>query len=390
MHEEHTIPEERGILVLTRDTIDQVLASHKYILLDFYTPYDDHTNYLLPELEKAAKAMKKWKKKVVVAKLDASHENELAEIHDIRGFPSMKLFIHGRSIEHKGTHRHESEILDWVKRKTASPSSKLRHAHSLKRLLREHDSAVIFFGPSGTEAYHEYYWAARHFDDIVFAHTDNPAFAKELNVTEDIFETAQLRMYKKYDEKVAKYHDDWNATHIIEWLDRHQYHVVMYFGNKEADRVFRQGKACLFLVYDNRTDAGKEARADFEEAAVALRDKILLATLGRVDDFQIRITDYLGVHDSDLPTLRIIDPTGDETAKYLHNGDIHVDSIIDFYEDWVNKKLKPYYRSEEPPAENNAPVKKLVGSTFHDFSYNDEKDVFVAFTTPWCEDCNKV
>jgi protein disulfide isomerase len=47
-------------------------------------------------------------------------------------------------------------------------------------------------------------------------------------------------------------------------------------------------------------------------------------------------------------------------------------------------------KSEDIPAENNAPVKILVGKSFNQLVIDNENDVLVEFYAPWCGHCKKL
>ncbi|XP_073275367.1 protein disulfide-isomerase 5-2-like isoform X1 [Primulina huaijiensis] len=54
------------------------------------------------ELDKAAPLLSGLKKPMVVAKVDADKYTSLASKHDIDGYPTLKIFVHGVSTEYYG------------------------------------------------------------------------------------------------------------------------------------------------------------------------------------------------------------------------------------------------------------------------------------------------
>lgn len=44
-------------------------------------------------------------------------------------------------------------------------------------------------------------------------------------------------------------------------------------------------------------------------------------------------------------------------------------------------------KSAEPPADNNGPVKVIVGKTWDEIVANSDKEVLVKFYAPWCGHC---
>ncbi len=81
---------------------------------------------------------------------------------------------------------------------------------------------------------------------------------------------------------------------------------------------------------------------------------------------QARLSDYLGVENSNLPALRILDPTAQDMKKYIYYGnlkDLSVESIKTFIGDFKSGKLSPHYKSDRAPKDNSKPLKVVVGST---------------------------
>ena len=76
--------------------------------------------------------------------------------------------------------------------------------------------------------------------------------------------------------------------------------------------------------------------------------------------------------------------------KFVMEGAITKDTIIQFFNDWKDNKLKPHFKSEEIPEKNDEPVKVLVGKNFEKVVLDSTKDVLVEFYAPWCGHCKSV
>jgi len=102
-----------------------------------------------------------------------------------------------------------------------------------------------------------------------------------------------------------------------------------------------------------------------------------------------RLAEYIGVTESQCPTLRIVLPNED-MKKFNFEGEITSDSIKNFVDDWHTGRLKPFFKSEPIPETNDEPVKILVGKNFHDIVINNDNNVIVEFYAPWCGHCKSL
>lgn len=57
---------------------------------------------------------------------------------------------------------------------------------------------------------------------------------------------------------------------------------------------------------------------------------------------------------------------------------------------YVAGELEPTLKSQDVPAEQTEKYYTLVGKAFDEVVYDDEKDVFVQFSAPWCGHCKRL
>merc|ERR1719231_208908 len=81
-----------AVTVLNKDNFDDFATSARFALVEFYAPWCGHCKQLAPTYEKLAKVFEGDQNVVVIGKVDATEETELAERYNIEGFPTLKFF----------------------------------------------------------------------------------------------------------------------------------------------------------------------------------------------------------------------------------------------------------------------------------------------------------
>lgn len=90
------------VLELDDYNFDSAISSFDYILVDFYAPWCGHCKRLSPQLDEAAPILVGLKNPIAIAKVNADKFTSLARKHEIHGYPTLKLFMHGVPIDYYG------------------------------------------------------------------------------------------------------------------------------------------------------------------------------------------------------------------------------------------------------------------------------------------------
>ncbi|XP_073285883.1 protein disulfide-isomerase 5-2-like [Primulina huaijiensis] len=90
------------VLELDGSNFDAAISSFDYVFVDFYAPWCGHCKRLAPELDKAAPVLAGLKKPIIVAKVDADKYRKLASKHEVDGYPTLKIYMHGVPTEYYG------------------------------------------------------------------------------------------------------------------------------------------------------------------------------------------------------------------------------------------------------------------------------------------------
>lgn len=382
------IKTDEGVLVLTKSTYDQALADNEFVLVEFYAPWCGHCKALAPEYVKAAKILEEKGSSIKLAKVDATEENELAEKHEIRGYPTIKFYRNGKAIDYSGG-RTADEIVNWLLKKTGPPAKTLETAEDVKKFIEEPEVAVVaFLSSADSEAAKQYLAAAAAVDELPFAIVTDPEVAKANDVEGDA-----IVLFKKFDEGRNTLTSDITEESVTKFVKTNSLPLIVDFNHDTAQKVFGgeiRSHVLLFLSkeaghYDKYLPDQKLAAADY-------KDKVLFVSINTDDEDHGRILEFFGMKKDEVPAARLI-RLADEMSKYKPTTDVlnDVAAMRTFVNDFLDGKLKQHLLSQDLPEDwDKTPVKVLVASNFDEVAMDKDKDVLVEFYAPWCGHCKQL
>ena len=100
-----------SLIKATKDNINEILASEKRVLIDFYADWCGPCQMTAPFIEQIANEHPEY----VVAKVNVDEETELAAEYDVRGIPLLMVFENGEVIRQGAGTRPKQAILDLIK-----------------------------------------------------------------------------------------------------------------------------------------------------------------------------------------------------------------------------------------------------------------------------------
>eukprot|EP00258_Populus_trichocarpa_P013955 XP_002325550.2 protein disulfide-isomerase 5-2 [Populus trichocarpa] len=151
---ESTTPPEKinTVLELDESNFDSTISTYDYVFVDFYAPWCGHCKRLAPELDVAAPILAELKKPIVIAKVNADKYTRLARKHEVDGFPTLKIYMHGVPTDYYGPRK--AELLVCFLRKFVAPDVTILNSDSAIREFVEeagtHFPIFIGFGLNET------------------------------------------------------------------------------------------------------------------------------------------------------------------------------------------------------------------------------------------------
>jgi protein disulfide-isomerase A1 len=134
--------EGSGVLALTKDTFDDAVKNNKHLLVKFVAPWCGHCKALTPAYAAAAKILADSGSDIKLASVDATLEQELAQKFDVKGYPTIKFFSEGTTLEYTGG-RTQDDIVNWLKKKTGPAAEELKTVEDLNKLKEANDVVIV-------------------------------------------------------------------------------------------------------------------------------------------------------------------------------------------------------------------------------------------------------
>ena len=374
---EDDFPIENDVIILTDTTFDKAVEKYEYLLVLFYAPWCGHCKKFHPEYEKAAKVLRK--ENLFLSKVDATVEKKLAEKFEIQGFPTVKLFIKGEPIEYTGG-RKEQEVINWMRKKTGPATKPIKNVDELDKLKKDNDVVIVYFGTKKEEL-DEFVKVARKNEDFPFANVESEEIATKLGI-----KMGNVVMFRNFEDPQLTLKGEIKMKNIEDFIDAFSSPKIMNFDEKAAQIIFGKAIPAIILYCDKKSDKWDEYRKIMEIVSDKINGKLKVVQTDIKDGMASRLAEYIGIKDSDLPTVRIAD-TRIDLKKYNMEGEINEKNILQFIDDWENNKLKPHLKTAEEPKENNGDVFVVVGKTYEKEVINNDKDVMLLFYAPWCGHC---
>jgi len=378
------LAQDSDVFVLTTDNFDSTISGNDYVLVEFYAPWCGHCKKLAPDYEKLASDLKKSGSPAVIAKIDATEHSGPANTYGVKGYPTIIFFKNGNKIAYEGD-RSVAAMASFVNKKSGPASTEIKDQAALDKVVSAGGIVAFVSGEDSTE-YKNWIRAATsgQLEDFALYHTFNAALAGG-----KFKDTAVI--YRSGDEPIQFSEDKLSKTKLVAWITAEGYPLYEEIAQPVWQRSQTSDKPIVVLFVDpakaEQLDIVKHIGKQFKGKVVT--------TYGPLPA-QKALAERWGASGNFLPTAILADwkhsnnPVmtvfNEETEK---NG-LTKETAVKFIEAALADKYESYLKSEPVPANNNGPVKVLVGKTIEKEIKEEGKDVFVEFYAPWCGHCKKL
>ncbi|KDP45096.1 hypothetical protein JCGZ_18538 [Jatropha curcas] len=246
--------DENDVVVLTDKNFSDFVNQNQYVMLKFYALWCYWSRKLAPEYAAAA-TMVKGSNKAVLAKIDATHELELARKFKIHGYPTMYFLAGGvQKIPYYGE-RTRDAVASWVNQKINNVVQNLTTREEAKYILREKSLIVLGF-LENLEVQDSKELAAvseMHFD-VNFYQTSNGDVAKLFHIDEQIKRPALVTLKKEDRDHIHfGYEGEFTRSSIADFVSTYKLPSLITFTPEDATNIFENP---MKKIVDYHTENG--------------------------------------------------------------------------------------------------------------------------------------
>ncbi|PHT58476.1 Protein disulfide isomerase-like 1-4 [Capsicum baccatum] len=379
---EPPVVDEKDVAVLKEGNFSEFISKNKYVMIEFYAPWCGHCQALAPEYAAAATELKG--ESVMLAKVDATEEAQLAQNYDVQGYPTVFFFIDGVHKPYNGE-RNKDAIISWIKKKTGPVLSNITSVEEAERILKDEKKVVLgYLNDLVGDKSEELAAAAALEDGVNFYQTASPDVAKLFHIDSQAKRPA-LVIIKKEAESINHFVGEFIKSAIAEFVFENKLPLVTNFTRESASEIFENPIKKQLILFATSKDSDKFLPI-FQEAVKAFKGK-LISVFVEIDNQDVGkpVSEYFGVS-GDAP--KVLAYTGNEDGrKFLLEGEITLDGVKSFGETFLQDNLKPFYKSDPIPETNDRDVKIVVGNNFDEIVLDESKDVLLEIYAPWCGHC---
>lgn len=377
--------DETHVVVLKESNFSEFVQKTRFVMVEFYAPWCGHCQALAPEYAEAAEELKD--EEVVLAKIDATEETELAQKFDVQGFPTVYFFVDGIQKPYTG-HRTKDSIVSWLKKKIGPVLQNITTIDEAQSILAAQEKLVLGYLESlvGSES-EELGAASKLEDDVSFYQTTSSDVAKLFHI-DLLIKRPVLAVIKKEAEKISIFDGQFTKSAIADFVFENKLPLVTNLTRESARKVFENPIKKQLILFATSSDSDK-IYPTFLEAAKAVKGKLLCVYV-ELDNEDVgkEVSEYFGVSGA---SPRVIAYTGnDDARKFLLDGELTISSIKSFGENFLQDNLRPFFKSDPIPENNDGDVQIVVGNNFDEIVLDESKDVLLEIYAPWCAHCQSL
>lgn len=396
-------PADSAVVKLTAKKFESFLEENPLVLTEFFAPWCGYCKQLGPEFAQAADSLKESNPDIKLAQIDCTEEAELCQSHDIKGYPTLKVFRGKNSADYNGPREAAGIAEHMVKLSLPAVQNvdnfdtffKAAEAQTSPFVVQIFPSAAHKSAAALNKTYSELANQERS-QFSFFSISDDDVIAKldgKVNVDLSGKKPKYLVIHPGEYDDVRVLDGELERASFVEWATNA---MVPDFGdiNRDTYLLYMNSKLPLGYYFYNNADEREKVDAFFKEQGKKHRGKINFVGL----DASLfgRHAEVLNMDPDVVPLFAIQESAGGK--KYGVNQTEHPEGpstkvISSFVDEFLAGKATPIIKSEPLPTQEEIDaqaVTKLVTHNYDNVIGDYSKDVFIKYYAPWCGHCKKL
>nr|VDD01116.1 unnamed protein product [Brassica oleracea] len=375
---------QRIVLELTGDNAKRVVDGNEFVLVLGYAPWCARSADLMPRFSEAATGLKEIGSPVLMAKIDGDRYGKVASELEIKGFPTLLLFVNGTSQPYTGGFSAE-DIVIWVQKKTGSSIITVNTLDEAQRFLNKyHTFALGLFHKLEGSEYNEFVKAAKSDNEIQFVETSDNDVAKLLFPhlkTNTVF----IGLVKTEAERYTVYDGPYKMEKLLEFLGNNKFPLITRLTESNTVWVYSSPVKLQVMIF-SKADVFQNLAQSLEDLARKFKSKLMLIYVDITNEnLAMPFLTLFGIDHANKTVVAAFD--NNLNSKYLLESDPSPSNIEEFCSGLADGTVSHYYRSEPVPDNENASIVTVVGKTFDELVLNSHENVLLEVHTPWCVNC---
>uniref|UniRef100_M4DCV2 protein disulfide-isomerase n=1 Tax=Brassica campestris TaxID=3711 RepID=M4DCV2_BRACM len=313
---------QRIVLELTGDNAKRVVDGNEFVLVLGYAPWCARSADLMPRFSEAATGLKEIGSSVLMAKIDGDRYGKVASELEIKGFPTLLLFVNGTSQPYSGGFSAE-DIVIWVQKKTGSPIITVNTLDEAQIFLNKYHTFVVglFHKFEGSE-YNEFVKAAKSDNEIQFVETSDNDVAKLL-FPQLKTNTVFIGLVKPEAERYTAYDGPFKMEKLLEFLGNNKFPLITRLTESNTVWVYSSPVKLQVMLF-SKAYVFQSLAQPLEDLARKFKSKLMFI--------------YVDIANENLamPFLTLF-------------GIEHANKTVDFCSGLADGTVSRYYRSEPVP-----------------------------------------
>jgi len=157
----------------------------------------------------------------------------------------------------------------------------------------------VYFGDVHSDLYTAFHVTASDNTKAVFYHVGDVECAKNFGV-----EAPTILIFRTFDVSPLEYSGIPSARDLLYAIKSASLPVLIKFSEEYVTPIFEEENDAIILFTNSQRN--DEYYFTFEEAALKLQGSALFVVCGTQDGIQKRLADFMGVDESNSPTIRYL------------------------------------------------------------------------------------